>query len=123
MITLTTPPEINSVLGGNAPVGYNHLVIAPFSLDPFTLQNGVRGTIRLTSTVNPQMQPITGTLTINASVGTLTIDVAQLDFYRQVQLSGPQITAVLAIITNAQNALEAGLVSLGVIAGVQSPGA
>ena len=123
MITLTTPPQINSVLGGSAPIGYNHLVVAPFTLDPFNLQSGVRGTIRLTSSASPQMQPITGTLTINASSGILTIEVSQLDFYRQVQLSGPQITAVLAIITNAQNALEAGLVTLGVIAGVQSTGA
>lgn len=121
MITLTTPAQINSVLGGNAPVGYDRLVLAPFSFDPVTL--AVSGTVRLTSTAAPQMQPITGALRINASSGELVIEVAQLDFYRRVQLSGPQITAVLNIIANAQNALEAGLVSLGVVAGVQSPGA
>lgn len=123
MITLTTPPAINSVLGGNAPVAYNKLVIGPFTLDPVTLSNGVRGTVRLTSTASPTMQPINGTLTIDASTGVLTIEVAQLDFYRKVQLSGAQLTSVQNIITNAQNSLEAGLVSLGVIAGTQSTGA
>lgn len=121
MITLTTPPQINSVLGGSAPIPYNRLVLAPFTMDPSTLL--VTGTFKLTSTGNPQMQAITGTLRINNSSGVLTVEVPQLDFYRQVQLSGPQITSVNSIISNAQNALEAGLVSLGVIAGTQSAGA
>jgi hypothetical protein len=90
-------------------------------MDPVTLL--IHGTLRLTSTTNPEMQAITGSLRINASTGLLTIEVEQLDFYRQVQLSGPQITAVRTIITNAQNAIEAGLVNLGVIAGTQSTGA
>lgn len=121
MITLTTPPQINSILGGSAPVAYNHLVLAPFSLDPFTLL--VTGTLRLTSTTVPAMQPIIGSLQINNSSGVLTISVPQLDFYRQIQLSGPQIASVNTIIQNAQNGLEAGLVTLGVIAGTQSTGA
>lgn len=122
MITLTTPPEINSVLGGSSPVGYNKLVIGPFTLDPVTTI--VTGTIRLTSTTATQMQPILGTLRINTPAGgVLTVEVPQLDFYRQIQMSVGQINSVNAIITNAQNALEAGLVSLGVIAGTQSTGA
>lgn len=121
MITLTTPAQINSVLGGNAPVGYNHLVLAPFTMDPLTLL--VTGTLQLTSTTNPEMQAITGSLRINASSGELVVQVAQLDFYRRIQLSAGQITSVRNIISNAQNALESGLVSLGVIAGTQSTGA
>jgi hypothetical protein len=113
MITLTTPPEINSILGGSAPVAYNKLVIGPFTLNPVTLSNGVTGIVRL----------INGTLSIDASTGVLTIEVGQLDFYRKVQLSGAQLTSVQNIIANAQNSLEAGLVSLGVIAGTQSTGA
>ena len=123
MITLTTPPQINSILGGNAPINYDKLVIGPFTLDPVILSQGVRGTVRLTSTANPTMQPILGTLSINASTGLLTIEVGQLDFYRQLQLSGAQLTSVQTIITNAQNALESGLISLGVLSGTQSGGA
>lgn len=121
MITLTTPAQINSVLGGNAPVGYNHLVLAPFSMDPMALT--VTGSLRLTSTASPDMQAITGNLRINASSGELVVEVQQLDFYRRIQLSAGQITSVRNIISNAQNALESGLVSLGVIAGTQSTGA
>jgi hypothetical protein len=120
MITLTTAPEINSILGGNAPVPYNKLVLGPFTLDP--VGGAVNGTLRLTSTTSPQMQAIRGTLTINIAQNTLTVEVAQLDFYRQVQLNVGQVNSVNTIITNAQNALEAGLVSLGVIAGAQTTG-
>lgn len=121
MIALTTPAQINSVLGGNAPVGYDHLVLNPFTMDPSALT--VSGTLRLTSTAAPTMQAISGRLSINAGTGVLEIQVEQLDFYRRLQLSGPQISAVTTIIRNAQNALEAGLVNLGVIAGTQSAGA
>ena len=120
MITLTTAAQINSVLGGNTPVGYDHLVLSPTTMDP--IANTVHGTLRLTSTAVPEMQAITGTLNINASSGVLIVEVSQLDFYRRVQMSAGQISAVIAIIRNAQNALESGLVSLGVIAGTQAPG-
>jgi hypothetical protein len=121
MITLTTPANINSVLGGNVPVAYNRLVLSPSTMDPQTLL--ITGVLKLTSSAVPTMQAITGSLTINNSSGVLEIAVQQLDFYRRIQLSGPQITSVNTIIGNAQNALESGLVSLGVIAGTQSAGA
>jgi hypothetical protein len=69
------------------------------------------------------MQPISGSLTINLPGGNeCIVEVAQLDFYRRVVLSSPQATAVLAQIETAQAALENGLVSLGLIAGVRTPG-
>jgi hypothetical protein len=121
MITLTSPAQINSVLGGSAPVAYDHLIISPITLDPMSLT--ISGTIRMTSTAAPDMQPITGRLNVNASSGVLEIEVAQLDFYRRIMMSAGQITAVRTMINNAQNAVEAGLVSMGVIAGTQSTGA
>lgn len=121
MITLTTPASVNSVLGGNTPVNYDHLVLSPLTHDPTALT--ITGTVRITSTANPDMQPITGRLTINASSGVLEVEVSQLDFYRRVRLSSPQILAVTGMISAAQNAVESGLVSLGIIAGVQTTGA
>lgn len=121
MITLTTPAQINSVLGGSVPVAYDHLIVSPLTHDPMALT--VTGTIRMTSTAAPDMQPITGRLTVNASSGVLEVEVGQLDFYRRIRLSAPQITAVNTMISNAQNAVEAGLVGMGVIAGTQSTGA
>ena len=119
-ITLTAAASINSVLGGNTPVGYQHLVLSPFTMDP--VANTVSGTLRLTSDASPEMQAIIGNLNINASSGVLIIEVSQLDFYRRIQLSAGQITAVITIIRNAQNAIEAGLITLGVIAGTQATG-
>lgn len=80
MSTLTNPPTINSVLGGDAPVGYDKLVLAPITLDPL----GILITPRYT------------------------------------QLDEGQVAAVRDIIANAQETLEAGLVSLSIIDGVQS---
>ena len=121
MITLTTPAQINSVLGGTVPVAYNKLVISPLTFDAAALI--VSAGLSLTSTTNPDMQPITGSLTINTSQGKLQIEVPQLDFYRRITLSGPQIVTLNALISSSQNSVESGLISLGVIAGTQSTGA
>lgn len=105
----------------SSPVAYNKLVVGPFSLDPIAMT--ITGQLRLTSTGSPDMQPIAGTLTATNATAKLEIAVPQLDFYRRVTLTGPQNTAVQNIIRNAQDALESGLISLGVISGTQSLGA
>jgi len=120
MITLTTPPQINSVLGGTAPIAYNKLVLGPFTMDGVT--QTVRGTLRLTSTASPSMQPITGTLTITVPSSDVTVEVAQLDFYRRITSNSGQNTAVLGIIETAQASLENGLISLGLIGGTRTAG-
>lgn len=121
MITLTTPAQINSVLGGNAPVAYNKLVLTPFTMTP--LDGSITGRLRLTSTTNPEMQEIMGSLQIRTASGELIVEVAQLDFYRRIQLDSAQLNSVSNIIRNAQNSIESGLVTLGVVAGTQAPGA
>jgi hypothetical protein len=123
MITLTTPTQINSVLGGSAPVAYDKLVLSPLSHNP--IDQTITGTIRMTSTAQPDMQAIIGSLNlwVQASQGVLEIQVQQLDFYRRIKLSAGQIASVMAMISAAQNAVEAGLVGLGVIVGTQSTGA
>jgi hypothetical protein len=120
MITLTTPHEINSVLGGDAPVAYNKLVVGPFTFDG--VAQTVNAALRLTSTGNPQMQPILGSLSISVPGSHVTVEVPQLDFYRRITTSGPQNTSVLGIIEAAQAQLENGLIALGVISGVRTAG-
>lgn len=121
MITLTTPPQINSVLGGSAPIGYDKLVLSPFTMD--AVGQTVRGTLRLTSTATPTMQPITGSLSINVPSSELIVEVSQLDFYRRITLNSAQNTSVLNQIETAQAQLENGLITLGVIAGTRTAGA
>lgn len=120
MITLTTPPQINSVLGGSAPVAYNKLVLGPFTMDGVT--QVISGTLRLTSTANPTMQAITGTLRISVPEAFVIVEVAQLDFYRKITTSSAQNTAILNIIETAQAQLESGLINLAVIAGTRTAG-
>lgn len=121
MITLTTPALINSILGGTQTVSYEKLVIGPFTMDGVT--QTINGTLRLTSTSNPSMQPIQGRISISVATAELVLEVQQLDFYRRIVLNGAQNTAVLAIIEAAQKGIEDGLVTLAVIAGTRTVGA
>lgn len=118
MITLTTPPSINSVLGGNSPISYDKLVVSPITIDP--MNSVISGNLQLTSNSNPTMPNINGSFHISGGVVTVTVN--QLDFYRRVTLTALQQTQVTNILTNTQATLENGLISLGVINGVQSPG-
>lgn len=120
MITLTNPTLINTVLGGTAQVGYDKFVLSSIIYDPVAM--ALRSTVRITVSAQPNMQPITGSLSVNCATAVLTIEVPQLDFYRQITLTGPQNDTVMTQIRNAQNALEAGLVSLGVVLGTQATG-
>lgn len=123
MITLTSPAVINAVLGGSLPVSYDKLVLSSLTHNPVNMT--VTGSVLLTATAAPDMQPLTGNLSIWAqlSQGGLEISVTQIDFYRKVKLSSAQAQAVMGMITNAQTAIEAGLISLGIIIGTQTTGA
>lgn len=121
MITLNAPPAVTSVLGGTGTVSYDKFVLE--SINYNTVNMVVQAQVRITSTANPDMQAITGQLTITVGTGKLEIQVNQLDFYRRISMTGPQSTYVTDQIRATQNALEAGLVSLGVIAGTQATGA
>ncbi len=119
-ITLTTAASINTVLGGNTPVDYDHAVLSPIDFDP--VANEISGTVRLTSTSSPEMDVITGSLEINLGQARLIFKVPQLDMVRKMNLSGAQITAIQTVMSDAQDAMESGLISVGVVAGTQSTG-
>jgi hypothetical protein len=121
MINLTTPPSVKSVLGGAGSVAYDKFVLSQIIYD--TVNGSVNATIRLTSTAAPDMQPINGRMTITLATAKLEIQVDQLDFFRRITLTGPQSTFLQDQIRGAQNALETGLVNLGLIAGTQATGA
>lgn len=121
MITLTTPPSINVVLGGNTTVSYNKFVLAPFTMDG--VRQSVVATVIVTSTANPEATPIIGTLTIDIPGGNVfLLRVPDLDITLRKVLTSPQATAVIAAIETAQAALENGLITLNAVAGTRSAG-
>ena len=103
MITLTTPATINSVLGGNAPVSYDKMVLSQITFQPVAMD--VAANITLTASSDADMQPITGTFSVKWATKKLTVSVPQLDFYRQITLSVAQQNAVAGVVYDAQNAL------------------
>ena len=89
---------------------------------PLTPVASRRTTPKKLSTTTPTMQPLQGRLLIDINSSTLEIEIGKIDFYRRITLSAGQKTSVQNIIDGAQNPLEAGLVTLGVIDGTQSAG-
>lgn len=121
MITLTTAEQINSVIGGNVPIGYNKLVLSPYTIDPVT--QSITGTLRLSSSTNTEMQPITGRFQITTSNNTVLIEFDQLKLSRKITLTTGQNNSVKTnIIDASQNSLESGFITIGAVAGTQSAG-
>ena len=121
MITLTNAKLVNSILGGTATVSYDKLVLDQIRYITSGSKT-ITANVRITSSTEVNMQPITGSLKIELGLSQLTIEVGQLDFYRQVSLSAGQVTTIAALVTDSQNALENGLISVGVIDGTQTTG-
>ena len=119
-ITLTTASQVNTLLGGSSTVAYDHVVISPLTFNP--VNNTINGTVRLTSSTEPDMDVITGSLVIDNGTGSLLIDISQLDIRRKMQLSPAQILSVQGIMNNSQDSIESGLIGVGVIDGTQSTG-
>ena len=120
-IALTVAPQINTVLGGNTQVSYDTVVLSPVTFDQY--QNRVSAKVRLTASGEPDMDIIQGSLEIFVGQGKLVFTVPQLDIVRKMTLSGAQITAVSGIMSDAADALESGIISVGVVDGTQSTGA
>ena len=120
MITLTNPKLVNSILGGSDTVGYERFVLRHIVYD--SIKKSVSSQIEITSTSEPTMQAIAGRLEIDTAASTLKIEVQQLDFYRQITLTGAQTSYVRQLVIDAQDALEAGLISVTVVDGIQTSG-
>ena len=120
MITLTLTESIKTQIGGAGTVSYERVVLSPITFDP--VARTIRGGVRLISTSTPAAEVVTGSFEINLGPGVLMFRMDQKGVSRRVELSGAQITAAQDILNDAQNALESGMISLGVIPGVQSAG-
>lgn len=120
MITLTTVPQVQSVLGGNTPIGYDKLVIGDVRHD--IIGKVITAQIRLTSTANTQMEALPGTLIIKHASSEAILTIDHPAFRRRLLLSSPQVTAVQANLDDCQADLENAVISLGIVAGTRSAG-
>lgn len=120
MITLTTVPQVQSVLGGNTPVGYDKFVVASVTHD--MMGKVITAQLRLTSTTNSQMEALPGTLVIRHASSEVLLTIDHPSFRRRLLLSSPQVTAVQTNLDACQADLENALISLGVVAGVRTAG-
>jgi hypothetical protein len=122
MITLTTPPAIATQLGATSSSSYAKLRIMDILADPVT--QAITASIQLIDTANANLPMLTGSLTIitQGNSPMVSISVPALNLSSDVPLTSGAQTTVQGWITALQNNIEAGLVSLGLIAGTQSTG-
>lgn len=118
MITLTNPFKILDVLGGLATVDYETVVIVSLNVD--TERDSATGRLELRSSALSRPN-VPGSLRILTNVDpSIVVEFPDLGYFKKVSLSGAQASTVSSVLQAFQADVESGLVSLGLVAGVQS---
>lgn len=121
MITLTTPIQVTAVLGSAGKTNYDRLNLTTIVYD--VTNKNINGSCSLLATGAPAAAAIPGSYSIpTTGAAILTISIPTLLYAASLALTTAQQAAVQGWIGAAQNTVEAGLVSVNVVAGVQSAG-
>ena len=123
MITLTTPPTIATQLGATSSSSYAKMRIMDITADP--VAQSISAAIQFIDTANTNLPMLIGSLSIMTQGNSPSVEIAVPDFaemFNVVPLTSAEQTTVQGWITALQNNIEAGLVSLALIAGAQSGG-
>ena len=121
MITLTVSPKVLTELGSATQVDYDKLVLRGINYD--TKGQTISGTVEITASSDADSQSVVGSFEASVPNATLKVVVGQLDFSKFIRLTSAQNTALLAIITDQQDASEKGFITLNVVDGIQATGA
>jgi len=121
MITLTTSKAVTTVLGSASTTSYDRMNLVTIHYD--VVNKNISGQCQLSSSAAPTATPIVGQYNIpTTGTAVMTVSIPNIPFYASIALTTPQQVAVAGWITTAQNTVEAGFVSVAVVAGVQSTG-
>jgi hypothetical protein len=122
MITLTTPLTIATQLGATSSSSYAKMRIMDITADP--VAQSISAAIQLIDTANTNLPMLIGSLSIMTQGNSPSVEIAvpALNLSNVVPLTSAEQTTVQGWITALQNNIEAGLVSLALIAGAQSGG-
>ena len=118
MITLSTPPQVKTVLGGAGSVSYDKFVLTQIVYD--TSLRTINGLGKLSSSTNTDVPVLDARYKFAGPI--LEIDVERLNFLARVKMDAAAQAIVQEYITNAQNAIEQGMIALGALAGTQKNG-
>jgi|JI10StandDraft_1071094.scaffolds.fasta_scaffold02807_25 hypothetical protein len=118
MITLSTPPQLKTVLGGAGSTAYDKFYLSQIVYD--TDRGTINGLGKMTSTTSPDAPVLDARYHISG--GILEIDVERLNFLARVKMNAGALAAVAAMIAAAQSALEQGMIDLGALSGTQKAG-
>lgn len=120
MITLTTPLQVITTLGSSSRSLYDRLELVTIGMD--VINKNINGTCQLVASTGG-VPPIPGTYNMPTSgSAVMTISIPNALYFAEVTLTSTQQSTVQGWISSAQNNVEAGLISLGVVAGTQATG-
>ena len=121
MITLTNPVAVTTTLGASTKTNYDRLDLTSISMD--VLNKNITGQCQLVASGTPGAAVIQGSYSIPTTGGAImTVTIPSLPFYAQIALTSGQQAVVQGWISSTQNTVEAGIVSVAVVAGTQSSG-
>lgn len=121
MITLTTPAQLATVLGGTTKTNYDRFEITAIAYD--LIAQSVSGMCRLVCSGNASAAPVPGSFFIPVANGLLmTVSLPTLPFLASITLTPAEQVAVQGWITAAQNTVEQGIVAVGAVTGTQASG-
>lgn len=118
MITLTNSVQVTTTLGSASKTAYDKLSLLTMHYEIGAMT--ITGACKLFSSAAPSALDIQGSYSIDSVTGKLTVSIPNLPFFASLTLSAGQKTTVQGWITSAQASIEGGMVTVGVIQGVQS---
>ncbi len=117
-ITLTTPIQQLSILGGTATTSYDTVRVVGINLD--TVTNVITAQVQIVSSAVPSAPALEGRYVVSPGTLAATLSVETLRFQQSKVLSGAQASAVATTVLGIKNQVEQSAITFGLIAGTQN---
>ena len=117
-ITLTTPIQQLSVLGGTATTAYNTARVTSITLN--TVTNVITAQVEIVSSAVPSAPALEGTYTLEPGSLRASLSVETLRFQQSKVLTGAQASAIATTVLGIKNDVELSAITFGLIAGTQN---
>ena len=116
-ITLTTPIQQLSILGGTATTSYDTVRVTVISID--TTSNIITARIQILSSAVPSAPSLDGTYTVDPGTLRATLEVGTLRFQQSKTLTGAQAGAVATTVLGIKDQVETSAITFGLVAGAK----
>lgn len=120
MITLTNPIKISNSIGGTTSINYDRFELYNINCD--LVNQIINSSVRIISSQSSTAPAIQGVLNIQLQgTPSAMLSIPNLGIFIPMAISGA-VATVVGWMQTFQNNIEAGLVSLGTVTGIQATG-